>query len=164
MFRLSCSVITSSNRFHALCNTAQNIAVKLLDSDNSIQIKHGLVLTISETNQKTPTAQMLAVMLFHWLEREQVSKKKKKVWGCHQYLYIPNFHLIQRRLHIWFVTSPLTPCFVTSYWKGCQKQHRFHWRMCPFSLLDLEPCPNWPDTPRYFRWNDTVLKRQKNVN
>lgn len=82
MFHLSCSVITNSNRFHALCNAAQNMAVKLLDSDNSIKIKQGLVLTISETNQKNPTAQMLAVnMPFHRLETEQVSKKK--VWGCH---------------------------------------------------------------------------------
>lgn len=77
MFRLSRLVITSSNRFRALCNTAQDMAVKLLDLDNSIKIKQGLVLTISETNQKKRhTAQMLAVnMLFHQLEIEQVSKK-----------------------------------------------------------------------------------------
>lgn len=82
MFRLSCSVITSSNRFHALCNTAQNMAVKLLDSDNSIKIKQGLVLTISETNQKNPYSPDVSGEHAVSLAVNRTSFKKK-VWGCH---------------------------------------------------------------------------------
>lgn len=59
------------------------------------------------------------------------------------------------------VALPLNLCFVTSDWRGYQKQNRFHWRMCLFWRWDLELCPDWPSTPRCCHWNDTKLEGVK---